>query len=757
MRKKSDLTPPLGFPGGTCHVVDRIQDEVKSPAVRDSLSETVESGRDLSNPEASKVYDIEIERGPGDPFNKIKLTAHVQYRMDLRSITVPEIRLALSNFLKDFRKGLELEHQSVSKPKLVQLKNNALRWRSVIQAGGGVEYTDPKTGLFLVFEAKRGVATLVTAYWTNIRDPRPQVCRRRSAGFRAPVEDWAVQTFTRPPESEPRPPVLPIPEGKSRENWIPKFEYNTSDQDLADGTVTPGGSSIPGEQYGHPWKEDATQRRTDKIAEVVAERFLDECGSDKEAYTPRKRQWGRQQKSRGQTRRDRQKYYRRNRSRIKRQQQRYRRRVKRNPAYQRAQKRRREMLRRNPRRFRRRRASVLTAPEIVFFTGPDLEVMGHVHCISPMTGMVTFRLENSRIQSVSIAAFAASVVFVEGADEDAFLDLVDVEIGLDAYEELMPEDVLRCSEAFGVDPGSKEFQSKCMEEFGTVDLTDLTTSELETAVSKFVANLHDSEAKFRDGDEDDVLESDDIDFGIDGLIYGQVDREEEDRTAFVGLVHVEGLGGTDGYPSMYNPLNTFPDFDGRKPGAGPLDITPVNDGGSSAKVIPEIDTDLVNHTYDRSKIAARIADILTGVDPKVVERSQKITPKLVRVDQKNGIWTFRVPGQDQDHYTVKIKARRRGRTQDLSKLDVEVSCSCDFWRWQGPEYHAVSEDYLYGKPRGTASTPDIRDPDRTHRACKHMVSVLDVAKGYWLRPLAKKSSAHRVASVWLDVSGEIDQ
>jgi hypothetical protein len=78
----------------------------------------------------------------------------------------------------------------------------------------------------------------------------------------------------------------------------------------------------------------------------------------------------------------------------------------------------------------------------------------------------------------------------------------------------------------------------------------------------------------------------------------------------------------------------------------------------------------------------------------------------------------------------------------LAKAHVRVSCTCPFWRWQGPEHWAKQGDYLFGKPVGLATKPDIKDPSGGHRACKHVLAVLDmVTARRWDLPLVKGKQA----------------
>lgn len=159
--KHADLTPPLGFPGGPCHVVRRIYDEVRNPRLRDELIEDVERGGKLDNADASKVYSLETDNGPGGKLKKIAITAHGQYRMDQRGITVTEVRLALQGFLKRWN-DLRSQQSPVAKG-----------WEMDMMRGEKLMWTDPRHKLTLVFLVKGDTAVVVTAYWEGQPDPRP--------------------------------------------------------------------------------------------------------------------------------------------------------------------------------------------------------------------------------------------------------------------------------------------------------------------------------------------------------------------------------------------------------------------------------------------------------------------------------------------------------------------------------------------------------------------------------------------------------
>jgi len=149
----ADLTPPLGDPGGPCQVIRRIDKNVKNPALKEDLKEDVEKGQELSPQDASKVYPLEAEAGAGIA-RELLLTSHLQYRMDLRSVTVDDVKAALRTMT-------------------VALKTNPEAVRD-LQHGEKVRWQDPKTSLVIVVQvAGAGKLRLITTFWRGKPDPKP--------------------------------------------------------------------------------------------------------------------------------------------------------------------------------------------------------------------------------------------------------------------------------------------------------------------------------------------------------------------------------------------------------------------------------------------------------------------------------------------------------------------------------------------------------------------------------------------------------
>jgi hypothetical protein len=157
---RADLEPPLGYPGGPCQVVERIEHEIKNPPVQEKLVDEVEHGQKVQNPDAAKIYDPEKEHGAG-PVEKITLSPHAQYRMDLRSITVPAVRAAIKSLMKQV-----MDWKAQKSPMYTQVTDGWAR-------GTNYEWIDKKLGLSVVVRPNGPSSLLlVTTYWKGEADPR---------------------------------------------------------------------------------------------------------------------------------------------------------------------------------------------------------------------------------------------------------------------------------------------------------------------------------------------------------------------------------------------------------------------------------------------------------------------------------------------------------------------------------------------------------------------------------------------------------
>lgn len=139
---------------------------------------------------------------------------------------------------------------------------------------------------------------------------------------------------------------------------------------------------------------------------------------------------------------------------------------------------------------------------------------------------------------------------------------------------------------------------------------------------------------------------------------------------------------------------------------------------------------------DPVRVASKLSEIERGLNPDTEQRATECVATTKRTDVPNLRWIFSVDCGNGPKM-VRLKAARKGNITALAKMDVSLSCSCKAWRWLGSEYHAKGEGYLDGKPVGTASTPNIKDPARVNRVCKHVAAVMSKVRG-WSIPVKKK-------------------
>jgi len=117
----------------------------------------------------------------------------------------------------------------------------------------------------------------------------------------------------------------------------------------------------------------------------------------------------------------------------------------------------------------------------------------------------------------------------------------------------------------------------------------------------------------------------------------------------------------------------------------------------------------------RHRVAVKPEHLEPKAPKKVRENAESCSVALVSYDKRGRVFTFDV---DAGNGTKHVRA-------SLTDLDhVAMTCDCPFWRYNGPEFHAKTGGYLLGAPHGTASPPDVRDPDRQYYLCKHTYAVL---------------------------------
>lgn len=75
------------------------------------------------------------------------------------------------------------------------------------------------------------------------------------------------------------------------------------------------------------------------------------------------------------------------------------------------------------------------------------------------------------------------------------------------------------------------------------------------------------------------------------------------------------------------------------------------------------------------------------------------------------------------------------KSPHLLSKDVKVSCTCPAYTYWGSKYNATIDEYNY-RTRTTLA-PDIRDPNRERKVCKHIAAVRPIIKNSTFKTVKK--------------------
>lgn len=373
--------------------------------------------------------------------------------------------------------------------------------------------------------------------------------------------------------------------------------------------------------------------------------------------------------------------------------------------------------------------SLLVGQSVGFSLAPSMDA-AYVNNINPETGEVTFTYEVEDATEVPeqgtlpLPVFMEAAVFYDDEGEDAFFDLIDATLGVEAYEELDEATVQACAVLFDHDPDAPDFQARCRRLLDGGELAKADPGELRSVLDLVV----------RAPEGEDILDAVTRvarrKLAGDLILYDKENpKQETDQPGANTQYSAVGPGTYQRKPDEKEGVpsgSQMPDNHTDNVPAGSSRVVPNGQGQMWSGDATYMQASLGSGA--RHKVAVTIAELLSATDPAVVTRGKGIVPKLKQARPDKGFWAFTVSGSKGAIYTVKVKAVVKGATKYIEKGQVQVSCDCEFFRWQGPEHWAKVQKYLYGKPVGTASKPSVKDPDARNRVCKHVAGVLSFAR-----------------------------
>jgi hypothetical protein len=205
-------------------------------------------------------------------------------------------------------------------------------------------------------------------------------------------------------------------------------------------------------------------------------------------------------------------------------------------------------------------------------------------------------------------------------------------------------------------------------------------------------------------------------------------------------------------------VDGFPRYDAIE--YAPSDTSFMTDGDSTDLLInegyPYRMNEQVRHSFVnpvRIRMALKPEMLQEHAPEKTKNRARTCSVQFVSYYKPNRMYTFAVKCGHAPHMVRAV----------LSEIDeITMTCDCPFWRWGGPEFHAKTHSFLLGKPRGTATPPNVRDPDRKHWLCKHAYSVLrrlehhvkDVIDEHWDED--EEDILNSIDSEWDRLSEEVE-
>lgn len=380
--------------------------------------------------------------------------------------------------------------------------------------------------------------------------------------------------------------------------------------------------------------------------------------------------------------------------------------------------------------------SLLVGQGIGFSLAPSMDA-AYVNNLNSETGEVTFTYEVEDATEVPeqdtlpLPVFLEAAVFYDDEGEDAFFDLIDTTLGMEAYEELDEATVQACAVLFDHDPDAPDFLQRCHRLLEEGELAQADPGELRSVLDLVV----------RASNGEDVLNSisrvASRKQAGDLILYDKENPKQETEQPGADVQYqAVGPGTYQRKPDEKEGVPTgaqMPDTHTDNVPAGSSRVVPNGQGQMWSGDATYLQASLAQPS--RAKTAATIAEILSSTDPALLSKGKAYFSKLRvrRAKPETGFWAFAVPGSKGKTYIVKVKAVVPAPAKFIEKGQVQVSCDCEFFRWQGPEHWAKTQKYLYGKPVGTASKPVVKDPDARNRVCKHVAGVLEFARKYKYR------------------------
>lgn len=135
-----------------------------------------------------------------------------------------------------------------------------------------------------------------------------------------------------------------------------------------------------------------------------------------------------------------------------------------------------------------------------------------------------------------------------------------------------------------------------------------------------------------------------------------------------------------------------------------------------------------------SKIAISLGELVFRTSKKSIKYAKGCVATSKKNDPKNGRWTFSVrcnQNWSKGPYDVRFKLLKDkgSKTKGILGREIQVSCNCNAWKYNGADSNALSQDYSE-RQYSNGQAPNTRDPQRKYLICKHIAAAVPLFKRF---------------------------
>jgi len=133
------------------------------------------------------------------------------------------------------------------------------------------------------------------------------------------------------------------------------------------------------------------------------------------------------------------------------------------------------------------------------------------------------------------------------------------------------------------------------------------------------------------------------------------------------------------------------------------------------------------------KRAISLGELYQNTNNKSIKYESGCTATMKRAMPKQGRWTFSVKCSEswsKGPYDVRFKLLEESvKTRGLLGREIETSCNCNAWRYNGADYNSLKKDYNE-RQYSNGQAPTVRDKKHKFLICKHVAACVPIIKDF---------------------------